>query len=165
MEMLERFNPGVQKMVLGNVERCYFGTAPTLALLNTTYGENAASQWLVAQLFDLSEFCGCKTKISEESLKQCSYLIAQMYFYLKVSELMLYFQYFKSGKYGIFYGAVDAMKITTALREFCEERNEVIARHEREEQHMRDDEYRKKAISYNEYKRMMKDGEKCEQSA
>lgn len=147
----------MQKYALQNIDRCYFGSAPTLAAVNKTYGSNAAAQWLTVQLFDLSEYCGCKQKISKESLKQCAYIIAQIYFYLKLSELMLFFQYFKSGKYGVFYGAVDAMKITTALREFCVERGEAIARHEAELRRIKNEEYKRTAISREEYESIKKE--------
>ena len=46
---------------------------------------------------------------------------------MKLPELMLFFQQFKAGKYGRFYGSVDPMVITTALQEFLRFRAERLA--------------------------------------
>ena len=70
---------------------------------------------------------------------------------------MLFFQKFKAGAYGRFYGAVDALVITTALREFCEERGDMIARHEQEANKRKYDEYKKNAISREEWLRMKRE--------
>lgn len=47
---------------------------------------------------------------------------------------MLFFWWFKAGRYGRFYGAVDAMVITTALRQFLKDRRDNLARIENERQ-------------------------------
>lgn len=68
-------------------------------------------------------------------------MIAIEYPYLKISELLLFFHRFKAGRYGHFYGNVDPLRITTALREFISERNNIIADFESKqtkEKHERD---------------------------
>jgi len=52
-------------------------------------------------------------------------------YYLKVSELMLFFHRFKAGKYGEFYGVVDPQRIMSGLNMFLRERVEEIAQYER----------------------------------
>lgn len=59
-------------------------------------------------------------------------VIADNFGWLKLAELMLFFQQFKAGKYGHFYGAVDPMVITEALQMFIEFRAEKLAIIERE---------------------------------
>lgn len=54
---------------------------------------------------------GVKDKLSTFQLDSISQVIMATWGYYKVSEMMLFFLQFKSGKYGKFYGAVDSMVI------------------------------------------------------
>lgn len=76
--------------------------------------------------------------------------IVHTYPYFKISELMLFFQWFKAAKYGEFYGNVDPMRITSALRSFSAERND---RYERYEQKLMEKkrEDKKDCITWEEY--------------
>lgn len=149
------FNPDMQRAICNDREVCLFGGAPTLAELNMTYGSQTAAMWLVPQLYNLSEYCGCRDKLQGTPLEECASVIAIEFFYLSVTELMLFFHWFKSGRYGRFYGSVDPLVITTSIREFIRERNTEIDRHEREEREKADEEHRRKhpPISYEEYLR------------
>ena len=111
-------------------EACFFGDHPTLAEVSGSMGRNIAVAWIVGQLFDLSEYCGCKDKLQGKPIEQCARIIAGQYPYFKVSELMLFFYRFKAGYYGQFYGSVDPMVITDKLKVFEMERNNAIARNE-----------------------------------
>ena len=122
-EFLLTVTPSQQPILYKNIQDCYFGDYPTLGELNGTYTPKTAQAWLIPQLLDLSEYCGVKEKFTTNQLSQCSEIIANDYFYLKVSELMLFFSRFKRGCYGRFWGAVDPLIITEALKEFCRERN------------------------------------------
>ena len=148
---LTLFNPDLQMKVCKDATLCFFGDAPVLSELNMTYGEMTATMWLVPQLYNLSEYCGCRDKLQGKPLEECASVIATEFYWLKVSELMLFFYRFKSGKYGRFYGSIDPLIITTSLREFCNERNYAIAEHERIEIERQAEEDRKNAISYEEY--------------
>jgi hypothetical protein len=150
------FNPDLQAKACKFPDRCFFGDAPTLAEINITYGDTMATMWLIPQLYDLSEYCGCKDKLQGKQLEQCASVIAGEFFYLKVSELMLFFHRFKTGRYGRFYGAVDPLVITTSLRDFIRERNDAYAIHEQEERKAREEEERKGKVlmSYEEYKEL-----------
>lgn len=152
-DFLSRYNPDAQRVLCKNAENCITGDYPTLVTLNNGYGANTAFAWLVPQLYNLSEFCGCKDKLQGRPLEECADVIAQEFYYLKISELMLFFYRFKTGRYGRFYGAVDPLVITTALREFLIDRASAYARHEREEQARQRMEWEKEAVSYEEYLR------------
>ena len=130
---------------------CFFGDAPVLSELNMAYGEMTATMWLGPQLYDLSEYCGCRDKLQGKPLEECASVIATEFYFLKVSELMLFFHRFKSGKYGRFYGSVDPLVITTSLRSFLIERNNAIEEQERIERERKAEEERKNAITYEEY--------------
>ena len=147
------FNPDYQKIICGNTDECFFGDYPTLAILKEGYGRNAASLWLLPQLNNLSEYCGCKEKLEGKAIEECAFIIATDFFYLKISELMLFFHRFKTGRYGRFYGSVDPLIITTALREFITERSSEIDRMEQIKREKKNAEHRKGAISYEEWKR------------
>ena len=156
---LTNYNPATQREVCSNQSLCYFGDFPSLAKINSTYGVQTSVAWLIPQLMDLSEFCGCKDKLQGEPLEECAWLIAQNYFYLKISELMLFFNYFKQGRYGRFYGSVDPLVIMTSLQQFLRERNDAYFAHESELNKKRMEEQIKNGIPYTEYLRQKKDKE------
>lgn len=148
---LEKFNPKQQMQMVSDSDDCIFGDYKTLAQLKSELGKNTPVAWLVPQLLNLSEFCGCKGKLSEDQLEECSFTIATEFYFLKVSELMLFFHKFKSGKYGKFYGNVDPMVITTSLRTFICERNQRIQDKQNEEAALKREEDAKHCITWEEY--------------
>lgn len=148
---LETFNPGMQREVCYNENDCFFGTHPTCGAIKRAFGSEAAVMWLTPQLYDLSEFCGCKDKLSIRQLEECAFLISNEYHYLKISELMLFFARFKAGRYGKFYGAVDPMTIMCELRTFINERSQAISTYEQEQREKKEREEKKKAITWEEY--------------
>ena len=154
VEFLTLFSPSKQSQYSLQEERCVTGKAPTLSQLKASYGENIAETWLVPQLFDLSEYCGCKEKISEGQIRELSRILAATYHYLKVTEFMLFFFRFKQGRYGKFYGAVDPLVITSAMLEFIRERSQIIDKIESEKRKQDFEEWKKKAISRDEYLRL-----------
>ena len=156
---LQTFNPDVQSVMSGNLGQCFYGDFPTLASVKAAFGSNAPAMWLVPQLYNLSEFCGCREKLQGAPLEECARVIATEFYYLKVSELMLFFHRFKTGRYGRFYGSVDPLVITTSLREFIRERNNELFIHEQKIREQKEMEERKNAISYEEYIRRSRHGE------
>ena len=150
-QFLKTFNPDAQFEVVKNDFFCYFGNVPTLAHLNAAYLSNTAQQWLVAQLFDLSEFVGAKDKLNENQLRQLAQIIVTQYPYMRVTELMLFFYNFKLGKYADFYGTVDPLAITKSLREFMVERNVAKYKYERKMEALKEEQDRLSAITYKEY--------------
>ncbi len=152
-KLLMDYNPTVQREICSNRDLCFFGKFPTLAKINSTYGTQMSVAWLIPQLMDLSEFCGSKEKLFGDKLEECAWLIAQNYFYLKISELMLFFNRFKQGKYGHFYGSVDPLVIMTALQDFLRERGDAIFDHKSELNLRRIEAQEGEGITYNEYLR------------
>lgn len=149
--LLTKANPTMQRWCSQNIEQCHFGDFPTLAELKV-FGGNTPIMWLVPQLVNLSEFCGARDKLINDQLEDLAAIIAQQFYYLKISELMLFFFRFKSGRYGRFYGTVDPLIIVTALRDFCKERGRAIDEHDREEQRKRMEQAAAEAVTWEEYK-------------
>ena len=150
-KFLMTFNPDVQQDICGDPDVCFFGGAPTLGQLNTTYGSQTAAMWLVPQLYNLSEYCGCKEKLLGRPLEECASVIATEFYFLSVSELMLLFHRFKSGRYGRIYGSVDPLVITTSIRDFLKERSNAYDEREKAEKENADREAAKNAITWEEY--------------
>lgn len=159
-KFLMAFNPDTQRSMAADTDKCFFENFPTLSQINATYSRQTAEAWLVPQLYDLSNYCGARDKLQGRPLEQCAEVIAQEFHYLKVSELMLFFHRFKSGRYGRFYGTVDPLIIVTALRDFCQERGQAYDQHEQQLRQQRDEEYRSRAITYEEYQARKQQREK-----
>ena len=149
-------SPAEQVRMAKNPLKCYFGNYMTLADIDRELGEGVSSAWLVPQLHNLSEFCGAKNKLQGETLKECAEMIADDYFYLKTSELMLFFQNMKKGRYGKFYGTIDPHIIFTSLNKFIVERSNAHEKRESDIKAKEEEERRKNAISYDEYCRLYK---------
>ena len=137
--------------------RMYMGGWPTLAEMEQT-GRNLPVAWLVDQLFSLGEFCGVRQKMSAGQLEQTARVICSEYFYLKISELLLFFRRFRACRYGRFYGVVDPMVIMGALRDFVTERNEDLDRIETGLKAELSEINRRGAVSREEYERMVSEG-------
>lgn len=150
VEILDKYHPDFLFRKQVTVDDCYFGDYPTIAQLGAEFDRKFPAAWMMAHLHDLSEFCGCKEKLSGHALQQCASTISMEFYWLKISELMLFFHRFKSGKYGRFYGSVDPLVITTSLRDFLKERSIAIAEHERLEAERKERE-RKPPVTWEEY--------------
>lgn len=153
---LATYNPDVQRFLCADPDVCFFGGAPTLSEINAAYGMQTAVMWLIPQLYNLSEYCGCKDKLEGNPLKECATVIATDFYFLSVSEIMLFFHRFKSGRYGRFYGSIDPLVITTSIRVFLNERIAAYDEHERAEKERREKEI--PTMSWEEYS-MKKYGE------
>lgn len=116
--LLLSFNPDAQIACVEHEDRCFIGMAPTLHEIRLTYGGLTSEMWLEIQLRDLSEFAGCREKMSEVQIERTAQTIILHFGFLKITELMVFFQQFKAGMYGKFYGVVDGLVITEALQGF-----------------------------------------------
>lgn len=132
--ILAQFAPDKQVQYCREVDRCYFGKAPSVAIMAKTYGREIAESWLEIQLQNLSEFAGCKEKIKSHQITELAAMMIERYGYYKLTEFMLFFQKFKRGEYGKFYGAVDPMLIMQALDDFQRERVSAYTRKENQEE-------------------------------
>ena len=132
-------------------EDCFFGDYPTLSQLGAQFDKKFPAAWLMVHVNDLSEFCGCKEKLQGHPLQQCASVISTEFYFLKISELMLFFNRFKSGKYGRFYGSVDPLVLTTSLRDFLKERSNAYDEREKAEKEKADREATKNAITWEEF--------------
>jgi hypothetical protein len=121
-DFLAVFTPQCQAFAAEHAERAYTGVAPSLLVIGLGYGMQALEVFLCMQLEDLNLFTGVKTKLPMDRQRELASLIRAEYPQLKASEALLFFQRLKCGRYGRFYGMVDALFITSALGQFMQER-------------------------------------------
>lgn len=127
-KFLVLFNPSLQFEYTRDLTRVYKGEAPNLGVLGKAFGANIPVAWLIAQLRDLSEFAGVRDKLDGERARRLAEVIVYTWPHFTVTELMLFFMRFKSGRYGRFYGSVDPIVITDALHKYAAERIDERAR-------------------------------------
>lgn len=129
----ETFNPDLQRACAENIERSFSGDAPTIASLRNAYPTEQVRVWILAQLENLNIYAGTKNKMNPDQMMMLSDVIMTEYFYLKASELLLFFYQFKAGKYGELYGSVDPLRVSSALIEFAAYRRDMIFRIEQKQ--------------------------------
>ena len=159
-ELCARANPDTVPAMARHEDECWFGTSPTLSEVSAVYPANqtqggavsGAVVWLCPQLTRLSLFSGAQN-MTPAQVKDLAETIAAEFHYLKITELMLFFHRFKSGRYGRFYGSADPLVITTALREFCRERGEAIAERDRKVRQAEREEWARRAVPMPDYVR------------
>ncbi len=116
-------------------ERCIMGDCPTLSEMARMYSQKKAASWLEIQLRDAGEFSGAREKLRIPQLMESAKVILSSFYFLKLSEVMLFFFQLKGGRYGKFYGSVDPMMICEAMRSFIQYRGGVIEKAEQEQAH------------------------------
>ena len=131
--LLTVYNPSMQVKYCRDVDRVFFGKAPKLRILAEACGQHTAESWLTIQLNDLSEFAGCKGKLSKRQYEELAKMILETYPHYNLAEFMLFCHRFKLCRYGRFYGVVDPMVILQSLDKFNEEREQAHYEHQRTE--------------------------------
>lgn len=116
----KKFNPQTQVLFARDERKTIMADYSTLEVLDIAFGENNSSKWITVAITDLNIFCGSKS-MSDDQIADIAILIANEYRNLKFSILQLFFYRFKCGYFGKFYGKVDPMVITCALKEFIDE--------------------------------------------
>ena len=158
-EFLVAINPDRQLQICNNPEDCYFGNSPTLSSLNKLYGQGTAEVWLSAEVQEACLFMGIKEMPDINQTEKLVKIISLQYGYLKVDELQLFFFNFCSAKYRHFYNTFDPSIIILSLRDFLCDRNRAYDKREQREREREREEWKKNAITYEEYQRRKKEKE------
>ena len=125
--------------------------APSLVVMKKAYGDNFPVMWLMQQILELVVYSNSKGTLNDYQAEFLANAIVNEYYYLKASELLLFFYQFKTGKYGRFYGVVDPMMITQALDVFVTERKRVIEQNEKAQERAEQAEWAKTNVSPEEW--------------
>ncbi|MCE5175833.1 MAG: DUF6633 family protein [Bacteroidales bacterium] len=151
---LSRMNPSTQIIAAENPEKAYKSEI-SLTKVKLAFGMPFLKVWLMAQLENLNDFCGTKSKMTIDQMDELTGIIAVDYGYLRAAEILLFFHRLKKGQYGQFYGSVDPLMIASALFQHVKDRQIEISRIEAAENQKRLDNQRKEwknnAISREEY--------------
>lgn len=155
------FSPSKINQYATLVDRCIAGTAPTIHVAEKAYGTNMIVGWLIMQLDYINNAVGADKKMNAIQMEELSRNILSNddFQMLKVTDIMLFVHQFTSGKYGHFYGSVDAQVIGNALYQYKSWKQKQMAlihmtRHEIKEE---DSSGR---ITYDEYQKLKKEQEK-----
>lgn len=93
--------------------------APTILDANIMYGGVVMEEWFRSQLMFLSEFCGCKDKITPLQLVQLAENLNAEFYYLKITEFMWFFNLVSRAKFGeLGYGAFSPIRLQEMVWEF-----------------------------------------------
>lgn len=95
---------------------------PALATIRKQQGEKVCIAVLIQILADCVEFFNVGKSMNDAQLVETCKLIMNEFYFLKVSDLQLFFSRFKSGYYGQLFDRLDGSVIIIALRAYCEER-------------------------------------------
>lgn len=120
-----------------------------VSVLDAAYAPGCAASWINFALAELNTFAGAKN-IDDNQTLSLARIIVREYGDMKISMFQLFFYRFKCGDFGKFYGMVDPMVITCALKDFvadCERKrqeylNEEYEARQREDREFREDVYR-----------------------
>ena len=121
-----RVNPDTQAVFAANERKTIMGEYSTLAMLDQAFGNGAAASWLVTLITNLNIFAGSRS-MDDHQVRSLALLLSQEYRDMKYSVMQLFFHRFKCGDFGRFYGKVDPMVITCALKDFaavCEQKRQ-----------------------------------------
>lgn len=154
-QMMTKFNPSVQLYAVTHPEYSVTNTSvPSLSVVSSVYGPKVTQAWLEIQLRDLMEFVGVKDKMSPMQIMQTATIILTKYYYLKLSELMVFFMKMKSGEFGEFYGVVDPQKILSVFPQFLWWRGMMIEKVAKEEEARKEKLSMKDAITIEDWELM-----------
>jgi hypothetical protein len=116
----KEYNPDTQMVFAVDERKTIMNSYSTLEMLDMALGGNTAAKWLLILVNDVNVFAGSKS-MDEGQAESLAYLLAQEYKDVKFSVIQLFFYKFKCGYFGKFYGMVDPMVITCALKDFMVE--------------------------------------------
>lgn len=153
-----RYAPGTLPALNITDVECVMGDYPALSELNIQFAnKNAGTAYLLCHINNINEYAGTDKKMDVQQRVECAATLYELLYHLKVTEVMLFFQRFKSGRYGKFYGAVDPMIIGQAAWQFLTERNRLLEKAEaiKQREHERDEvEHADNCITRDEYRRL-----------
>lgn len=156
VNLMRLYNPAMQVKYGSYPARCVMGKAPTLAKVRKEYGEQVALDWLKVQINDYQNFVAVKgeNELPDETEREMAALILGDWYFLKMTEIMLFFRWLKTGRYGELYGRINPQTFFCKLREFVRERNEIIYREENERRKKEEILHASKTITYSEWQKM-----------
>jgi hypothetical protein len=124
-----------------NVDDARKAKVPTLAAMSRTvhdgraFGKEEVVRQIVKWLIELNEMMDLKKPMSNAQILMCSQMIMEDYYYLKSTDMALFFTRIIKGEFGEMYESLSITKIMSWLAIYAEERMNMGA----QEQHLKHD--------------------------
>lgn len=132
-------------------------STPTLRVWAQARSREAVIGWLAVQINDLNEYCGKRFGMTQEQMRELANVIADGYPLMTLTELLVFFRRFKQAEYGEFFGNIDPMRITSGLKMYKDELNDMRKRWYDEEERQRMERVRnQKGVTFAQYQAMKK---------
>lgn len=148
--ILTEYNPDSAVRWVAKPIQAFMVKSPSLARLNAI-SENADVRWMSAEFISLALWLNID--VSDAHVVMGATMFAKKYYYLKLSELQLFFAKLKMGEYGRLYGRLDFTLIGEAMKKFMGERNTAYDYIDRKREEKKREEERREAIVFNEERR------------
>jgi hypothetical protein len=109
-------------------QQCHLGKANTLSQLKAAYGGTSDIQWLIPQIVYFQENMPVDKKMNSEQILALAQVISTEYYYLKTTEIMLFFSRLLGGSYKVqFFNRIDPNTIIEVLsQQFIPQRNKIF---------------------------------------
>lgn len=157
MKSYKDHNKQVEQVVNNDPDRCYFGKCPTLAFVNACYPlkDVPAAQALMYPYFIRAcEYMAGSDKPTPEAVRMCCANICAKYYYLKVTEVLLFLNRCCAGQYGERYGDSVPAYINRVIRGFMNERARAIEAREQAEREREREERAARCVTREEYEQL-----------
>ena len=159
--LCNKFSYANKNAFVANPVDCFRRDSPSFVRIDTTYGRGSSANWIYNILQGMFVFLGVtEDKFSKEQVYNLACNIYANYKTLKMVEFLLFVTRFEGGRYGRFYGGDSyALVVSESLNKFMEERVHYYDEIERQRQQKIREEYKKDAVTYEEYLRLKKQKE------
>lgn len=138
---------------------CVYNDTPTIFEFKNAIGGTKVHKWLVLQIAYVNEMVGPDKKMELPQMVALADLLEEQLGIFTFEELLLFFKWVRAGKYGKFYGNVDAQVFTCAVPRFNDEiielRTQAELKRSSEQRAREQEESRRNAISREEYLKLL----------
>lgn len=159
--LCNKFSYANKNAFVANPIDCFRRDSPPFVRIDITYGRGSSANWIYNILQGMFVFLGVtEDRFSKEQVYNLACNIYANYKTLKMVEFLLFVTRFEGGRYGRFYGGDSyALVVSESLNKFMEERIHYYDEIERQRQKKIREEYKKDAVTYEEYLRLKKQKE------
>lgn len=109
-----------------SIREVILAESKSIVAIRKELSETVCVAFLVVIIGDCIKFFSVGKSMNDAQLVETAKLIMNEFYFLKVSDLQLFFQRFKTGYYGQLFDRLDGSVIMVALREYCEEKQSAV---------------------------------------
>lgn len=132
-DVLLTYTPDLQMYMASTIQNAYNALHPSKPVPTIgAIGFALAKTWIAIQAQSVAKFCGARDKLSDEQVDELATYMAlcERVQRRPLTAIMLFFGLLKTGKYGHFYGTIDAQLICQKLDDFLtHDVNRILAKY------------------------------------